>query len=467
LDGSETLFTVLAAINAAGYDADIDSPANYPIRNQIREAVANKHPQSLDRVKNFFAQHRKTDWTSELNQYISFALTLDSPPEFKFRLKQNELPPDVIPLAGFEIILKDFYREAEIGDLWKRSQNGYNQVIDTYHGPISKALLEANGYLRNPTSGFFGRHFQIYIDLLGAPNQVQSRSYKDDYYVVVTPSPELQVDEIRHAYLHYLLDPLALKYSEQLNRIRGVADYAKGAPALDLAYKNDFTLLSTECFIKAVESRLAPQGERQKLVDQALREGFVLTPAFSEGLLAFEKQQNAMRVYFPDLLASVDLNREEKRFDHVEFASAPSVKKIRIEHPVEPELSAAEKTLEQAENQYRDRDLEHAKESYSKVLQQTSLTTLHAKAYYGLARIAALERDPELAERLFQKTLESSPDDETKSWAFLYLGRLADTANRRDEAVTNYRSALAVQGAPASVKSAAEKGLQQSFAQTK
>ncbi len=27
LDGSETLFTVLAAINAAGYDADLDSPA--------------------------------------------------------------------------------------------------------------------------------------------------------------------------------------------------------------------------------------------------------------------------------------------------------------------------------------------------------------------------------------------------------------------------------------------------------
>ncbi len=37
LDGSETLFTVLAAINVAGYDADADSTSNSPIRRQIRD----------------------------------------------------------------------------------------------------------------------------------------------------------------------------------------------------------------------------------------------------------------------------------------------------------------------------------------------------------------------------------------------------------------------------------------------
>ena len=38
LDGSEALFTVLAAINAAGYDADLDSNANSPVRKQVRDA---------------------------------------------------------------------------------------------------------------------------------------------------------------------------------------------------------------------------------------------------------------------------------------------------------------------------------------------------------------------------------------------------------------------------------------------
>ena len=36
LDASPTLFTVMAAINAAGYDADLDSPNNNPLRKAVR-----------------------------------------------------------------------------------------------------------------------------------------------------------------------------------------------------------------------------------------------------------------------------------------------------------------------------------------------------------------------------------------------------------------------------------------------
>ena len=458
------MFTVLAAINAAGYDADLSSTANSPIRREIRERIAAKHLDSVERIKRFFEVHRQKDWNAELNQYISFALTLEGPPDFQFQLKANELPPDAAALAGFEALLPRFYQEANIEDLWNRSRSAYDQIIDAYHGPVSRALLEANGYLRNPTSGYLGRRFQIYVDLLGAPNQVQSRSYKDDYYVVVTPSADLQVDEIRHAYLHYVLDPLALKFSKPLERIRGLADYAQGAPALADAYRNDFVLLSTECLIKAVESRLAGSGERQHLVDRAFHEGFVMTPAFAEGLAAYEKQPTALRLYFPDLTAAVDLKREEKRLESAEFARDAAVKKVRsADPPAQPELSPAEKTLEEADDLYRKRDLEPARQAFLKVLQQTTLTSMHAKAYYGLARVAALEKDPELAEKLFEKVLESSPDDETKSWAFVYLGRLADAADRRDEAVKNYRNVLSMERASPGAKTAAEKGLQQSF----
>ena len=97
------------------------------------------------------------------------------------------------------------------------------------------------------------------------------------------------------------------------------------------------------------------------------------------------------------------------------------------------------------------------------MLEQGSDNGLHAKAYYGLARIAALQKDPELAEKLFQKTLELSPDKDTMSWAYLYLGRLADAAGEREQAEKNYRSVLAINGAPDSVKKAAEKGLAQPF----
>ncbi len=144
------------------------------------------------------------------------------------------------------------------------------------------------------------------MDLLGPPNQIQTRSYKSNYYVVVTPSPEPQVDQVRHAYLHFLLDPLSLRYFEQWGRDKALADYAQPAPALDDAYKNDFMLLATECVIKAVESRLARGAKKQELVNQALSQGFVITPALAEGLAVYEKQPESLRNYFPDLLG---LNR--------------------------------------------------------------------------------------------------------------------------------------------------------------
>ena len=465
LDSSPALFTVLAAINAAGYDADLDSNANSPIRKQLRDVITAKHLESVDPLKKFFGTHKQANQTAELNQYISFALTLDGPPDFQSRMKPEEIPLDVRPMAGLDHLMANFYQEAGIADLWKQAQPVYDELIAAYHAPVSKALLEANAYVRNPTSGFRGRRFQIYVDLLGAPNQIQTRSYKDDYFVVVTPSPELQVDQIRHAYLHYLLDPLALRYFEQLNRLKGLADFANPAPALETAYKDDFVLLATECLIKAVESRLAHgAADRQALVDQALREGFVLTPAMADGLAVYEKQDESLRLYYLDLVGQIDLDREDKRLEKVKFSRDAAVRKAPpAPPPPAPVITGTAKTLEEAEELYAKRDLPRARESFLKVLQVPGETTLHARAYYGLARIAALEKDPELAEKLFQKTLELSPDKDTESWAYLYLGRLADAAGDRGQAEKNYRAALAIEGAPASVKSAATKELAQPF----
>ncbi len=465
LDGSQTLFTVLAAINAAGYDADLDSAANAPIRKQVRDSIAAKHLDSADALKKFFDAHRQANPDAELSQYISFALTLEGPPEFQYHMKPEEIPHDVRKLEGLNPLIARFYREADIQELWKRSQSAYEHMLTAYHSGVSKALLESNAYLRNPTSGFRGRRFQIYVDLLGAPNQIQSRSYKDDYFVVVTPSPEPQIDEIRHAYLHYLLDPLSLRYYEQLSRLKALAEFAAPAPALDNAYKEDFILLSTECLIKAVESRLAHGAQnRQPILDQALREGFVLTPAFADGLAVYEKQLESMRFYFPDLIGQIDLAREDKRLEHIQFAKEAVFKKAKhAPSPPAPALTGAEKTLQEAEELYGKRDLASARQSYLRVLEQSSGGGLHAKAYYGLARIAALQKDPELAEKLFQKILELSPDKETMSWTYLYLARLADAAGEREQAEKNYRSVLSIEGAPATVRNAAEKGLAQPF----
>jgi tetratricopeptide (TPR) repeat protein len=460
LDANRTLFTVMAAINAAGYDADLASPHNHPLRHDIRKALATRNIPVLPQLKAFFAEHRKKNDTLELSQYISFALTAGDPPDFEIRSRTVEIPPDVLPLQGLSPLLAQFYSEAGIEDLWNRSQAAFEQVIARYHEPVSRVVLESNAYLRNPTSGLTGQSFQIYIDLLGAPHQVQTRSYKNDYYVVATPSPEPRTEEIRHAYLFYLLDPLASRHADVLERKRGLSDHAQRALALAEHYKSDFLLLSTASLVKAVESRL---DRDPALVQEALREGFILAPYFAEQLPLYEKQEQAMRFYYGDMVKAIDLKREDARLAQVEFVAEPRVRQVKAPPAAQPELSPAARAVEEAEKLYTARELDKAKAAFLQVLQQTDEKPHHARAYYGLARVAALQKDPETAERFFQKALDSSPDPQTAAWAHVYLGRLSDARGRREQAVQHYREALNIEGASEGARRAADLGLQQSF----
>lgn len=462
LDASESIFTVLAAINAAGYDAEIDSLSNNPFRKIVRDEVAARNLEVVTELKRFVRDHKQANPADELSQYISYALSVDGPPAFTPRYLNNLMPPDAAQLEGLTPLLIRFYRDAHIAELWKRAQPEFNKIIEQYHAPVSRAVLLANAYARNPTSGFLGRRFQIYVDLLGAPNQVQTRSYVDDYFVVITPSTELRIQDIRHAYLHYLIDPLGLKYAKQLMEKAPLGDYALGAPLLADHFKKDFTLLATECFIKAMESRM---DKKPELAMQAAKEGFVLTPAFTEILADdYERQDVVLRLHFPDMVDLLNFRREEKRLENFQFANEVSGRTIRVtgEKQAAP-LTGAAWTLDKAEESYSKRDLKAAKDLYLRALTETTVKSQHAIAYYGLARIAVLENNGEVGDQLFRKVLELEPDAFTKSWSLINLARLDDTRGDREQAVEHYKAALAVKGATDKARLAAEQGLEKPF----
>ena len=90
LDGSQTVFTVLAAINAAGYDANLDSNANSPLRKQIRDAIAARHLDSVEALKKFVTDHRLEDPEADFSQYVSFALSVQGPPDFQLSMQAQE-----------------------------------------------------------------------------------------------------------------------------------------------------------------------------------------------------------------------------------------------------------------------------------------------------------------------------------------------------------------------------------------
>jgi tetratricopeptide (TPR) repeat protein len=454
LDANENLFYVLAALNAAGFDEGIKLPDNSPLRLQLRDYLAKQNIASVPELRRFLQTNgRHKNGVQDLAQYISYALSVAGPPDFAWRTRDVEIPPDAKALEGFTPLLIDFYRQANLEDLWKRARPVYERELEKYHAPVLSMTSKVDGYLRVSSGGYLGRRFQIFIDLLGTPQQVQTRNYGDDAFVIVTPSAEPKMFDIRHAYLHFEIDPIMIKYGMDLQQKRSLLDVVQLAPLED-NYKNDFVLLANESLIKAIECRI----DRNKPgVQQAMRQGYVLTEFFSEQLPVFEQQQQGMRFYAEEMVNAIDLKRETSRIAAVKFDSGQLQRKAQQVTVAGPEQSPAAKTLEEAETLYSAKSLDKSRDLFLKSLEQKGSAEEHAQAWYGLARIAALQNQPDAAVKLFEKTLGASPDAFTKAWSYVYLARLSRAANDPARAVKYYQEALAVPGASDKALEAARK----------
>ncbi len=447
LAASENLFYVLAAMNAAGYDEGINLPDNSELRAQLREYFSKQNITGLPELKQFYRRHMAkpgpSAGTQDLSQYISWALSVTGPPDFGWKTRDVEVPPDAMGLSGFTPLMIDFYKQAKLDLLWQRCRPVYEKELEKYHTPILNMTSKVDGYLRVSTAGYLGRRFSVYIDLLGAPEQIQTRNYGDDAFVIVTPSVQPRMYDIRHAYLHFEIDPIMIKYGMDLGQKRSLIDLVQLAP-LESNYKEDFVLLANESLIKAIECRL---DKTAGCSDQAMKQGYVLTQFFLEQLPVFEQQQQGMKFYAEEMINAIDLRRESDRISAIKFDSGALVRKSRQVQVAGPELSASAKMLEQAEALYTSKSLDRAKDLFLKALEQKGSPEEHAQSWYGLARIATLQNQPDMAVKLFEKTIESSPDAFTKGWSLVYLARLAKAAGEPAKAAQFYKDAMAVPGA--------------------
>ncbi len=472
-DATLPLFTVMAAMSAASEGTT--PPFNSPLGQQLRRDLAGREVPSLGELRSFEAAHHLADPGKEYSRYVSFALLVDGPPDFAFRVREAELPEDARALEGLNSLLAAFYSEAGIERLWEKYRPAFEQESAAYQEGIGRVMLEVNGYLRNITSGYLGRSFSVYIDLLGLANHVNARSFGGDYYVVVTPSAQPRLEEIRHGYLHYVLEPLAAKSSAQVRGREKLLEVAQRAPALDPVLRANFPMLLTESLIRAAELRMtrSPAEQKQKRIEQITAEGIFLAPYFFEALEKFEQQDAGIRLYYPTLIEKLDVRREEKRAEKVAFRSSPPSTVLSETAAAQTPSDELEKLLIEGEDAIARHDLAAASRAYQSVLDRSGgaggqagpgrLAEARARALYGLALVATQQKQPERAKDFFQQTLETAREPRLLAWSHIYLGRLFDMENNRDLAVRHYKQALEAGDLAASVRRAAERGLEAPF----
>src|SRR5688572_28260607 len=78
-----TLFTVMAAINAAGYDDGLDRADPASIRAGVRKELEGRRIPSVEALREFYEAHRLADPGANVSQYVSLALLSNGPPKFE------------------------------------------------------------------------------------------------------------------------------------------------------------------------------------------------------------------------------------------------------------------------------------------------------------------------------------------------------------------------------------------------
>lgn len=67
------------------------------------------------------------------------------------------------------------------------------------------------------------------------------------------------------------------------------------------------------------------------------------------------------------------------------------------------------------------------------------------------------------AQENFQKALNATQDPRIAAWCHIYLGRILDLQDERENAVAQYQAALSAGDASADTKKAAERGLKEPY----
>jgi tetratricopeptide (TPR) repeat protein len=470
VDGSEQLFTTMCALHAAGFEADVSASGWHPLRAQLRDLLRRQQGPAVDAVRQFYAQHELADPGSTLSRYIWFALVAGPPPNFAPIVRHEELPPEVLALEGFSEILANYYKEQNIHELWRRAQPAYTREIERLHEPVSQIVMVATAYLREILNPSDPRTFSIIVEpMVGRKTNV--RNFGDHYAIILSGTGELPVDEVRHAFLHFLLDSLPLRYPHVVAVKRPLMNVAARAPRLPPELKDDFPAFFTECLVRAVElklRRLAPS-EMAAALDRDEANGFVLERALERALANFEKAEPSMTLYFPDLVRSIDTAAELKRLERVQFAAvaAPGDNGVEVTRakrlppttvPNDPEILAA---LTEGERLIAEKNPRGAEAAFRRVVAKYPD---QPRALYGLALVALLDGDGLRAQQLLGRLVSRDPgvakDPMVVAWSHVYLARIYETDGKPELALDEYRAALAVEGAPELARQAAQHGLE-------
>jgi hypothetical protein len=494
LVNSEQLFLMAAALNSCGYDEGLaeSDPVRQHVRDEVGRALASSEDarRKRDAVCLYIAQHKMTGTVMDVSQYISLALYLTPPPELETSVELPAMPPDSTQVVEILPLLRDFAKSVDMHGIWLTSRRIYDDDINHLHDALTQMIVSTNYYLKMPASTYDGRRFLVVVEPQLSPHTINARVYGSDFVVVVSPvNEQIRMNDVRHTYLHYLIEPLLYQRSTAMDRFLPILKEVKEAP-LEYRLRSDIVDLTIECLIKAVEARTMDTGiksyapptdekrsdfaqieiernavnqkmeqVRQARVRHDMAQGYVLTAYFYEQMIHFEKDPASLKDTIGELVYSMDVDHEVHRARAVAFDKQADDDPLRRSAP--RKLTG----LDLAEARLAAGDLATASAlaRQSLTVDSSSQTADAGRANFILARAAIMTGHPEEAMAGFEKAVATAKETRILAWSHIYLGRMMDLDCKRDEAMEQYKAALEVRDGQQDTRLAAERGVKAAY----
>jgi TolA-binding protein len=493
LETSEAMFDVGVALNACGYDKGLDEsdPVRKKIRDTVNQATLGSAQARDDRDKLclFINQRRLADPARNLAQFVSLALYLTPPPDLTPSVDEQDMPPDATGVEEILPLLRKYANDIDLHLIFAENRAAYDEVAAKLHGPLTQMIVSTNYYLKIPASTYNGRHFLVVLEPMLSPEETNARVYGPDYVVVASPkNGEISMDLVRHAYLHYQIEPLLYAREGSVDeRMMPILKSVQDAP-LGVEFKSDILALVIECMIRAIEARTMntgiaevkvppniahseaeqyehargvaaqrQEGVRQQAVNHSMTQGYVLTQYFYNELKAFERNPESLSEAIGPMVYGMDVSVETHRARNIAF-DEHGEGEVMSHAPMAPPQA---KALDLAELKLMKGDAAGAADMAQKALDSHSGDA--GQADFILARADLVKGKIDDAEAAFRGTLTATKDPRTLAWSHIYLGRILDVEEKRDDAVHEYDAALSVRDGQPDTKQAAETGLKTPF----
>ena len=302
------------------------------------------------------------------------------------------------------------------------------------------------------------------------------------------------MDQIRHTYLHYEVEPLVYARAAATDRLLPLLKTVQNAP-IEFNFKSDIVALMAECLIKAIEAQTMDVGIpkpkrpdsreridqehfdaetaaydkqaeaiRRKAVELSVRQGWVLVDYLYDQLGQMGKESISLKDNMGQMIYGMDVQREHHKDSQIVFLPEAHP---RRRPPRPPPAQRPRPRRDEAHRRRRRRSRRDGRR-HPQGQPQRPPGQLPRRTHPSL-----IQGDPDDALEHLNKTLTLAKDPRTLAWTHIYLGRLYDIARdpknphapspERPKNHAENKAPRTDRHAQPDTKAAAEKGIKEPF----